>query len=218
MTREAAFRAHVQAFWHGQTDPAHDIGHLARVWHTCQSLARHHPEADLEILEAAAWLHDLVNLPKSAPNRAEASRLSAKAAVDYLKDTDFPPGKGPAVAHAIEAHSFSAGIQPRTIEARILQDSDRIEALGAIGLARCLAVSGALGRTLFDPEDPLALNRPLNDQAYALDHFETKLLRLSATMQTEAGRALAEDRTKVLIDFRDLLLSELQGSRAGDQP
>lgn len=218
MTREAAFQSHVQACWQGQTDPAHDIGHLARVWRTCQTLARHHPEADPEILEAAAWLHDLVNLPKSAPNRAEASRLSAKAAVDYLMLTDFPPEKGPAVAHAIEAHSFSAGIQTRTVEARILQDADRIEALGAIGLARCLAVSGALGRALFDPEDPLARNRPLDDQAYALDHFETKLLRLPATMQTEAGRALAEERAKVLIDFRSQLLSELRGTRADDQP
>ena len=117
MSREAAFRAHVTAAWDGQDDSAHDLGHLARVWCNCQRLADDHPGADLEVLEAAAWFHALVNLPKSAPNRAEASRLSAWAAADWLSATDFPPHKIPAVAHAIEAHSFSAGIAPRTIEA-----------------------------------------------------------------------------------------------------
>jgi uncharacterized protein len=161
------------------------------------------------VLEAAAWLHDLVNLPKSAPNRKDAACLSAKAATTYLGATGFPPEKIAAVAHAIAAHSFSAGLTPETIEAKILQDADRIEALGAIGLARCLAVSGALGRALFDPDDPLAQDRPLDDQAFALDHFETKLLRLPETMQTEAGRALARARAQVLTDFRDQLMSEL---------
>jgi len=209
MSRESAFRAHVTDLWQGQADPAHDLGHLARVWRNCLRLAAHHPEADLEVLEAAAWLHDLVNLPKCAPNRKDAARLSAKAATTYLGATDFPPEKIAAVAHAIAAHSFSAGLTPETIEAKILQDADRIEALGAIGLARCLAVSGALGRALFDPDDPLAQDRALDDQAFALDHFETKLLRLPETMQTEAGRALARARAQVLTDFRDQLMSEL---------
>ncbi len=210
MSRSAALRDLVSAAWAGQADAAHDLGHLARVWRNCQRLARHHPEADPEVLEAAAWLHDLVNLPKSAPNRAEASRLSAQAAAKALAEMDFPADKIAAVAHAIEAHSHSAGIAPRTIEARLLQDADRIEALGAIGLARCLAVAGALGRALFHPEDPLARNRALDDQAFALDHFETKLLRLPALMQTEAGRALAQERAEVLIRFRDDLLAELE--------
>jgi uncharacterized protein len=210
VTQEAAHRAHVSACWQGQADSAHDLGHLARVWRNCQRLAMDHPEADLEVLCAAAWLHDLVNLPKSSPDRAQASRLSADAAAAHLAAIGFPPDKIAAVTHAIVAHSFSAGIPPQTIEARILQDADRIEALGAIGLARCLAVSGALGRPLFDPDDPLARNRPLDDRAFALDHFETKLLRLPETMQTPAGRTLAHERAEVLRAFRAQLLAELE--------
>ncbi|MFA9353024.1 hydrolase, partial [Escherichia coli] len=76
----------------------------------------------------------------------------------------------------IEAHSFSAKIAPETLEAKIVQDADRLEALGAIGLARVFAVSGALGVALFDAEDPFARQRGLDDKQYALDHFQTKLL------------------------------------------
>lgn len=104
----------------------------------------------------------------------------------------FPEDRLPAVSHAIEAHSFSAKISPTTIEAKIVQDADRLEALGAIGLARVFAVSGALGVALFDAEDPFAQRRVLDDRQYALDHFQTKLLQLPLTMQTNHGRYLAQ--------------------------
>jgi uncharacterized protein len=91
----------------------------------------------------------------------------------------------------------------------ILQDADRLEALGAIGLARMFAVSGALGRALFDPVDPLARNRALDDGAFALDHLETKLFRLAATMQTEEGRGMAAERVEFLRAFRSRLLDEI---------
>ncbi|HDO7482899.1 TPA: HD domain-containing protein, partial [Escherichia coli] len=76
----------------------------------------------------------------------------------------FPAEKIEAVCHAIAAHSFSAQIAPLTTEAKIVQDADRLEALGAIGLARVFAVSGALGLALFDGEDPFAQHRPLDDK------------------------------------------------------
>ncbi|STF26181.1 putative phosphohydrolase [Escherichia coli] len=81
---------------------------------------------------------------------------------------------------------------PLTTEAKIVQDADRLEALGAIGLARVFAVSGALGVALFDGEDPFAQHRPLDDKRYALDHFQTKLLKLPQTMQTARGKQLAQ--------------------------
>ncbi len=101
---------------------------------------------------------------------------------------DFPADRYPAVSHAIEAHSFSAAIPPRTLEAKIVQDADRLESLGAIGLARVFAVAGALNTILFDAEDPFADRRALDDRKYALDHFQCKLLRLPETMQTDKGK------------------------------
>lgn len=196
----------VARVWAGQSDGAHDLGHLRRVWANCQLIAD--KSADMAVLQAAAFLHDIINVAKDAPNRAEASQLSADHAVRFLEATGFDAVKIPAVAHAIAAHSFSAGITPETLEAKILQDADRIEALGMIGLARWLYVSGAMGTQIFDPEDPMAENRPLDDRRFALDHLEVKLFRLVETMQTEAGRALAQSRADVMLKFREDLLAE----------
>ena len=114
-----------------------------------------------------------------------------------------------AVAHAIAAHSFSAGIAPETPEARILQDADRLEALGAIGLARMFLISGRMGGGIVDMDDPMALHRPLDDKAFALDHLEVKLLGLPATMQTRTGRLMAEERAEWMMSFRSRLLAEI---------
>lgn len=120
------------------------------------------------------------------PQRQRSSILAAEETRRLLREefAQFPAEKIEAVCHAIAAHSFSAQIAPLTAEAKIVQDADRLEALGAIGLARVFAVSGALGVALFDGEDPFAQHRPLDDKRYALDHFQTKLLKLPHTMQT----------------------------------
>ncbi len=101
------------------------------------------------------------------------------------------------------------------MEAKIVQDADRLEALGAIGLARVFAVSGALGVPLFDADDPFADARILDDRAFALDHFQTKLLRLPDTMQTEMGRELARHNADFLIQFMAKLSAELHGDCIG---
>ncbi len=201
------YEAEVLGQWGGQTDGAHDLGHLRRVWANCQRIAG--GDADMEVLEAAAYFHDVVNLAKSAPDRARASTLSAEAACTYLATTDFPASKLAAVAHAIAAHSFSAGIAPLTLEARILQDADRLEALGAIGIARMFHVAGSMGALLFDAEDPMAEARALDDRHFSLDHLETKLFTLPGLMQTQMGRRLAEERVAWMRAFRDRLLDEI---------
>ena len=203
------YEAEVLRQWGGQTDGAHDLGHLRRVWANCQRIAAGGP-ADLQVLKAAAYFHDLVNLPKSSPDRARASTLSAKAACAYLATTDFPAEKLEAVAHAITAHSFSASISPVTLEAKILQDADRLEALGAIGLARMFHVAGAMGALLFDADDPMAEARMLDDRRFSLDHLKTKLFTLTGTMHTAMGRRLAEDRVSFMRAFRDRLLDEIK--------
>ncbi len=195
---------------YGNGDGAHDISHLERVWTTAQHLLTSHPGADALVVMAACYLHDLINPPKDSPNRAQASSLSAQEAQSQLTKLDFPKEQLAAVAHAIEAHSFSAGIPAKTIEAMIVQDADRIDALGAIGLARMFHIGGQLGRVLAHGIDPLATQRPLDDKAYALDHIETKLRHLPSSMKTEAGRKLAETRLGFLMQFRDQFISEWQ--------
>ncbi|WP_395304106.1 phosphohydrolase [Enterobacter sp. ECC-019] len=201
---------------HTTDDAAHDISHFRRVWTTAQKIMAHQAANPLVVL-AACYFHDIVSLPKNHPERSRSSQLAAHKAGDILRRDfpDFPPEHAAAVAHAIEAHSFSAGIAPQSMEAKIVQDADRLEALGAIGLARVFAVSGALGVPLFDANDPFADARTLDDRAFALDHFQTKLLRLPDTMQTEMGRELARHNADFLIQFMAKLSAELHGDCIG---
>ena len=195
-------------------DSAHDLNHLERVWGNAALLLASIPAADRLVVMAACYLHDLVNLPKSHPNRTNASRLSAVQAKSQLTKLGFPSERLPAVGHAIEAHSFSAGINPQTIEAEIVQDSDRLDALGAVGLARMFHIGGQLGRPLAHESDPLAERRALDDMRYTLDHIENKLLQLPSTMKTEQGRRLAQARAELLVRFRDQFVREWMGAGA----
>jgi len=186
-------------------DVAHDLEHVRRVVRNARWLAAA-AGARREIVEPAAWLHDCVTVPKTSPLRAQASRLAAAQAVEWLRGWGYPAALLPEIAHAIEAHSFSAGIEPRTPEAKVVQDADRLEALGAVGLARCLMLGGALGRPLYAATDPFCAKRAPDDRRATVDHFHTKLLRLESTMQTAAGRNEARRRTEFLRQF----LTELE--------
>ena len=197
---------------HGQEDAAHDISHFRRVWATAQQLAEE-TAADRLVILTACYFHDIVSLAKNHPERSRSSAMAAEKTLAILQSAfpDFPPERYAAVLHAIEAHSFCAAIAPQSEEAKIVQDADRLEALGAIGLARVFAVSGALNNSLFDARDPFADRRELDDKTYALDHFQCKLLRLPKTMQTEKGRAMAVHNARFLVQFMAKLSAELRG-------
>lgn len=189
-------------------DGAHDLNHLHRVWRNARSLLNANPDADALVVQAACYLHDIVNLPKNHPERQLASRRAAELARSKLARAGFPLDKLDNVAHAIEAHSFSAAIAPATLEAKIVQDADRLDALGAVGLTRLFYTAGRMGSALAHPADPLARDRALDDRAYALDHIECKLASLPASMQTPAARALAQARLAWLYGFRDAFVNE----------
>ncbi len=208
---QARFEQYLHDNWL-QDDKAHDVAHFHRVWKTAQRIMEG-TEANRLVVLSACYFHDIVNLPKNHPERHLAS---AQAALETLRILeihfpDFPHDMYDAVAHAVHAHSFSAGVEPQTLEAKIVQDADRLESLGAIGLARVFYTSGALGRPLFDSEDPLAGQRELDDARYALDHFQQKLLKLPQTMQTEAGRKLARHNADFLVHYMAKLCAELKG-------
>jgi uncharacterized protein len=189
-------------------DPAHDLAHIRRVVANAHALAIAEG-ARLEIVLPAAWLHDCVVVPKDSPQRSRASTLAAGVASAFLRDNQFPATHIPAIAHAIAAHSFSAGIAPQTLEAMVVQDADRLDALGAIGIARCLQLGGALGKPLYDLESPFPTSRPPDDTANILDHFYVKLLNLADMMHTASGQAEARARTAFMQQFLDQLGNEL---------
>ena len=184
----------------GGDDGSHDVGHLARVWANARVILAVEG-GDGEVLAASVLLHDCVHVEKSSPLRSQASRLAAERGRGILGEMGWERSRIEAVAHAIEAHSFSAGIAPETVEARILQDADRLEAIGAIGVARCFYTAGRMGSALYDPADPRGERRAFDDRAFAIDHFRTKLLTLEGEFQTATGTRLARERTQLLADF-----------------
>ncbi|WP_158926635.1 HD domain-containing protein [Acidisphaera sp. S103] len=192
-------------------DGSHDRSHLLRVWQNAASIAEQESGCDRTVLTAAVILHDCVAVEKNSPQRAMASRLAAARARVVLADMGWDTERIDAAAHAIEAHSFSAGIAPETVEARIVQDADRLDAIGAIGIARCFYVAGRMGSGLYNPDDPQAVHRDLDDRHFALDHFGAKLFRVAGNFQTKAGQALADARTRTMRDFVAALLDEIDG-------
>jgi len=191
-------------------DSAHDIAHIKRVVNNVVNIANLEDEdSDITIIRAAAWLHDCVILPKNHPNRNQASTLAAKKAAAFLADTDFPSNKIQAVSHAIESHSYSAGIEPRTIEAKIVQDADRMDALGAIGIARCIQVGSSFGANLYNSDDPFCEYRSTNEKAWIVDHFYEKLFKLPDLMHTESAQKISRDRVKYMEGFLETLKNEI---------
>ena len=193
---------------HSVSDSAHDPGHISRVVTNAQRLTLAEG-ADWSVVMPAAWLHDCVIIPKSSPDRKQASILAARQAVAWLAENHWPHGRLDEIAHAIEAHSFSAGIAPRTLEAMVVQDADRLDALGAVGLARTLMLGGELRREFYAVADPFCDSRPPNDSIYTLDHLYAKLLTLEGTMQTSSGKDEARQRTVFLRGFLDQLRDEI---------
>ncbi|WEX78445.1 HD domain-containing protein [Sinorhizobium numidicum] len=189
-------------------DGSHDASHLIRVWKNAARIQAEEGGDDRQ-LAAAVLLHDCVSVEKNAPFRAEASRLAAEKAWEILDGLGWRTAEISPVAHAILTHSFSANMTPETLEAKILQDADRLDAIGMVGAARCFYIAGRMGSGLYDPLDPLADNRPLDDKAFAIDHFETKLFRLADGFQTAAGRRLALERQVRLRSVLAMLLDEI---------
>lgn len=190
------------------SDGAHDAAHIGRVF--TNALAIHRVEGgDGELLAAAVLLHDCVAVEKSSPLRAQASRLAARKASGLLRDLQWDEMRIEATAHAIEAHSFSAGMAPETIEAQILQDADRLDAIGMIGVARCFYTAGRMNSLLYQPDDPAAKVRPLDDRAYSLDHFPAKLFKLADGFNTATGRSMAAERHRSLTEFYRQMLEEI---------
>jgi uncharacterized protein len=207
------------------TDAAHDFSHIERVAKmtseifVLESRLRNGHLAtreDLDACEAAALLHDCVPIAKDSPLRKESSRLSSEKAREWLTELQWEPTeKIEEICGAILDHSFSSGRIPQTLLGEALQDADRLEALGAIGLYRVIATGVSMGTALFHATDPFAEKigsekRELDDRKYSVDHFYTKLLKLPATFRTETAREEAIKRAEFLQSFLKQLKSEIE--------
>lgn len=192
------------------SDASHDLGHLKRVAQNCKKIQKSEG-GNIEILIISSYFHDIISLAKNSPDRHRSSEFAAQKTINILDKNfqEIPSNYYEPIADAIRSHSYSANIYPKTLEAKILQDADRLDALGAVGLARVFYIAGRLNQKLFDDNDPFAKNRLLNDKEYALDHFYHKLFKLPDTLQTNKGKELAKEKVAILNNFIENLKKEL---------
>jgi len=189
-------------------DSAHDFQHIMRVYNNAKKICKKE-NVNEKLVLSAVLLHDIVSYPKSDKRSKLSSIESAKKSKKILKKLNFSQKEIQIISDAIRDHSFSKNKTPVTIEGKILQDADRLDALGAIGIARVFAVGGLEKRSFYNPQDPFCNNRLPDDATWTLDHFYRKLLKLESLMNTKSARVEAKRRTKVLKNFLIQLKKEI---------
>ena len=205
-------------------DAGHDFAHIERVSNYALKLfaeevlayeKRDLTKDERDAILAAALLHDCVPIAKNSPLRKESSRLASEKATEILNAQRTSDGRAwsrdwiAEIAGAIHDHSFSSGRIPQSLLGECLQDADRLEALGAIGLFRTIATGVSMGTQLFDPKDPWAERRELDDKKFSIDHFFTKILKLPESFRTQYGKKEALQRADYLLGFIEQLKKEI---------
>jgi uncharacterized protein len=201
-------RTKVRKIYEGR-DPAHDLQHILRVYKNAELIGKREG-ADMEVLLAAVLLHDIVVYPKGSAKSSKSADDSADMAEKILKGYGVSKEKIDRISYCIRTHSYSRRLVPATLEGKILQDADRLDALGAIGIARTFSVGGSEDRMFYNPDDPFCkTGREPDDRRWTLDHFQAKLLRLKDSMNTKAAQEMAEERTRFMEQFIEQLKKEL---------
>ncbi len=203
---ESIFAQHVAGI--EAADQGHDLNHIKRVVKSAKQFCRAEA-ANMWVVLPAAWLHDCVQVAKDSPLRAQASKLAADHAIQLLQQWQYPESHLADIHHAIVAHSFSANVPCESLEAQVVQDADRMDALGAIGIARTLLVGASFGNPLTFHEDPFCYDRTPDDKAAIIDHFYTKLLKLKDSFQTQAAKQEAQHRHQFMQQFLNQLEQEV---------
>lgn len=192
------------------THSGHPKSHIYRIETLVKKYFIGKKGVDDLVLLTAVYLHDIARalekrMKREGKNCCHAD-AGAELAHEYLHYIDFPEDKIPLVVHAIETHRYSKAKKPKTIEARILQECDKLDAMGAIGIIRTLISYPSGENTAFyHQKDPLAKNRELDDNKYGVDHFFTKLFNLKDKITLPEIRKEAKRRH----EYMELFLKEL---------
>lgn len=187
----------------------HDISHIMRVEKLADKI-RQGILIDPVILFNSVWLHDVGREEEFKTGEDHAIISSRIAKEELNKIVYFPKDKIPKILYCIESHSYRSGIKPKTIDAMILQDANRLDCMGAIGLIRTF--SHDTTRKFYHENDPFyKTKRELDDKIYTLDHFYQKLANLADTLNTKIAKDMAKQRIKYMGSFVKQLELELKG-------
>ena len=189
-------------------DASHDFQHIERVYKNAQTIAESEPTANMETILLAVLLHD-VSDAKYTDTKDNEQRI--------LQLLDLPAEQAQHIRDIIESVSFNGGneVEAKTLEAKIVRDADRLDAIGAVGIARTFAYGGAKGRALYNDEEEARFNMTADDyrnkSTASVTHFYEKLLLLKDLMVTAKGKEMAQARH----EFMEQFLQQLQQERKG---
>lgn len=201
--------------WYPENDPVHGFDHVMRVYKMAERLAQAEG-ADLEIVRAAALLHDAEG-PGVEESREDHQHKSALFAHQVLQAEGWPEQRTQAVMHCIRAHRFrDASEQPQTLEAQVLFDADKLDAIGAIGAVRAISYAVLAGQPLHEAPSQQFINNGVKEPGEPHTPYHEHLFKLSKLKQrmyTPSGRALAEERHRFLMSFFEQWQAELKAER-----
>lgn len=201
-----------EQFYKGEAS-GHDYFHTLRVYKNAELLLKNKPDADSEVCLLAAILHD-VDDRKISPLTHEGKGNARK----FLRENNYDTEKIDFICKIISEVSFSENTgKPDTIESQIVQDSDRLDAIGAIGIARTFAYGGKHGREIYNPEIKPNVNQSKeqykNSESPTINHFYEKLLLLEDLMNTPEGKSVARTRTDYIKNYLEEFFAEWNGER-----
>ncbi|MBS3760041.1 MAG: HD domain-containing protein [Halodesulfurarchaeum sp.] len=201
-----------KAYFSEGMNPAHDWHHVERVDANADRLRSEYQAVDDFVVRASVYLHDIGREREDTGEITDHAEWGARESETILREHGVAAERVSAISHAIRAHRFSRGPEPESLEAKILSDADNLDALGAVGIARCFTQGGDRGSPIHDPDLP-----PKADETEAgatqYNHFYKKLLDLPARMYTQTGREIAEDRREFMKQFLTRFDDEIAGDR-----
>jgi len=208
--------------------PAHDINHVMRVYNLCLKLASYEPNVDVDILKTAALLHDIARTKEDKKGHihvlnVDHAILGAEMSEKILRELAYSEEKIEQIKHCIAAHRFRSGVEPRTREAKILSDADKLDVLGAVGIARSFTIGGECGQKIYSDtpideytKENLIGGKPngriKNPSKHASNlEFETKFKHIPDKLYTQKAREIAKRRLEYMKQFFERLKREIDG-------
>ncbi len=198
--------------YYREAESAHDFDHVLRVLALAERLARAEG-ADTEVVHAAALLHDIARSDEDETRGDDHAAMAAERASIILRERGIAPERVDAVSHAIAAHRFRGSVVPQTLEAKVLFDADKLDSIGAIGIARAYAVAGALNQRLWGEvaADTVATRNQRNSSHTAVAEFAVKLSKVRERVFTASARQIADERHAYMVAFFERLEREVKG-------
>ena len=187
----------------------HDKSHVERVYNLAVRIAKEE-NADLDVVKAAVLLHDIARAMEDEGKIEDHATEGARMARKVLEEVNFPKEKIDKVIHCIEAHRFKKGVEAESLEAKILQDADRLDIIGAIGVARVFTRGGWGNLPIYDPSIPPKEEYDGRSLS-SVNHIYEKILKVKDTINTNTAKEIAEERHKFVEQFLERLLKEWKG-------